>query len=95
MGAQVEIALYPGQGLFEPLNHLYVTGHADIGAACTWLGNHQHRIVPRGGGFLLPDFASQVRTTVGWLASGELVSWAERWRELTYTWSSSPFKAMA
>lgn len=76
VGAQVEMALYPGQGLFEPLNHLYVTGHADIGAACTWLGNHQHRIVPRGGGFLLPDFASQVRATVGWSAS--LGEWRAR-----------------
>lgn len=60
---QVEVALLPGKRVFQPLYHLYDKGEADIDAACAWLCHHQHRIVPRDAGFLLPDFAAQVPVT--------------------------------
>jgi hypothetical protein len=56
----VEVALYPGKGTFEPLNHVVPSVLSELNAGCLWLGMHQERLVSGPTGFLLPDFASQV-----------------------------------
>lgn len=56
------MALYPGKGTIEPLNHVVPSVLSELNAGCLWLGMQQERLVPGPTGFLLPDFASQVCT---------------------------------